>query len=137
MTPEPVWPADQHEHVLWGYEWFNREREPPPDWHVDGEFINAREDPDHSTYRGIDAIRRQHQGWFDSYPDLRVEPVEIRIGDDRAFVWVRFAGHGADSGVQMEMELAHVITFDEDGRTLRMQEFFERDEGLRAAGLAA
>jgi ketosteroid isomerase-like protein len=35
----------------------------------------------------------------------------------------------------MEMELAQVITI-EDGKTRRLQEFFDRDEALRAAGLA-
>src|SRR5204862_6026680 len=103
------------------YEWFNREKEPPPSWLPDGEFINAREDPDHAVYRGIDAITEQHQGWFDAYPDLRVEPLEIKANGDRVFVWARFTGHGADSGAAMEMEVAHVIT-GEDGRTRRMEE---------------
>jgi ketosteroid isomerase-like protein len=135
MAPEPIWPSDDEERVHWGYEWFNREREPPPNWREDGEFINAREDPDHATYRGIDAIRKQHQGWFDAYPDLHVEPLEVRVCGDKAFAWVHFTGHGADSGVAMEMELAHVITSSGD-RTVRMQEFFDRDEALRAAGLS-
>jgi ketosteroid isomerase-like protein len=117
-----------------GYDWFNREKEPPPTWLPDGEFVNSREDPDHATYRGIDAIRKQHEGWFDSYPDLRVEPVEIRVNGDRAFVWVRFTGHGADSGVGMEMELAHVLTL-EGVKTRRLEEYFDRGEALAAAGL--
>jgi len=117
-----------------GYEWFNREKEPPPTWLDDGEFVNARDDPDHAVHRGIDAIRRQHRGWFDAYPDLHVEPVEVRSNGDLVFVWTRFTGHGAGSGVAMEMELAHVITV-EDGRTRRIEEFFDRAEALRAAGL--
>ena len=121
--------------VRFGYDWFNREHEPPPTWHPDGEFINAREDPDHAVHRGIDAIRKQHQGWFDSYPDLRVEPVEIRSNGDRVFVWVRFTGHGADSGAAVEMELAHVVTY-EDGRIRRLEEYFDRAEALEATGLA-
>jgi ketosteroid isomerase-like protein len=116
------------------YEWFNREKEPPPTWLPDGEFINSREDPDHAVYRGIDAIRRQHQGWFDAYPDLHVEPLDVRVNGDLVFVWVRFTGHGADSGVAMEMELAHVITI-EDGKTRRVQEYFDRAEALKAVGL--
>jgi len=40
-----------------GYAWFNREHEPPPTWRPDGEFVNAREDPEHATYRG----NRRHQ----------------------------------------------------------------------------
>jgi ketosteroid isomerase-like protein len=122
--------------VRFGYGWFNRWKEPPPLWHRDGEFINALEDPDHATYRGIDSIRKQHQGWFDSYPDLLVEPLEIRSNGDQVFVWVRFTGHGAESGAAMEMELAHVITF-EGGRMRRAQEYFDRTEALAAAGLGA
>ncbi len=117
-----------------GYDWFNREREPPPTWLDDGEFINAAEDPDHAVYRGIEAIRAQHQGWFEAYPDLRVEPLEIRSKGDLVFVWTRFTGHGADSGATMEMELAHVITV-EGGRTRRLREYLDRGEALRAAGL--
>lgn len=117
------------------YEHFNREREPPPMWHPDGEFVNAREDPDHATYRGIEAIRKQHQGWFDSYPDLTVEPLDIRPNGERVFVWVHFSGHGADSGVAMDMELAHVLTIDDEGRTRRLEEFFDRAEALSAVGI--
>jgi ketosteroid isomerase-like protein len=131
--PEP----DVEELVRWAYAYFNREHEPPPTWLPDGEFVNAREDPDHATYSGIEAIRKQHQGWFDSYPDLTVEPLEVRQNSDgdRVFVWVHFSGHGADSGVAMDMELAHVLTLDEDGRTRRLEEFFDRGEALRAAGI--
>ena len=128
-------PQDIEERIRWGYAWFNREREPPPLWCEDGEFVNSRDDPDHAVHRGIDAIRRQHQGWFDAYPDLRVEPIEIRVNGDTVFVWVRFTGHGADSGAEMQMELAQIVTI-EDGRTRRIEEFFDRGDGLRAAGLA-
>jgi ketosteroid isomerase-like protein len=126
---------DVEEIVRGAYAHFNREREPPPTWRPDGEFVNAREDPDHATYQGIDAIRRQHQGWFDSYPDLTVEPLEIRQNGDRVFIWVHFSGHGADSGVAMDMELAHVLTIDDEGRTRRLEEFFDRAEALGAVGL--
>jgi ketosteroid isomerase-like protein len=57
------------------------------------------------------------------------------VNGDRVFVWARFTGHGADSGVAMEMELAHVLTL-EGGRTRRLEEYFDRAEGLEAAGLA-
>ena len=128
-------PENTEELVRWGYDWFNREKEPPPTWLPDGEFINAREDPDHAIYHGIEAIRKQHQGWFDSYPDLRVEPLEIRSNGDRVFAWVRFTGHGANSGVAMEMELAHVMTFEGE-KMRRMEEYMDRAEGLEAVGLS-
>jgi ketosteroid isomerase-like protein len=127
--------SENEELVRFGYDWFNREREPPPTWLADGEFINSRADPDHAVHRGLEAIRKQNQDWFDAYPDLRVDPVEIKSNGDRVFVWVRFTGHGADSGLAMEMELAHVITL-EDGKTRRIEEFVDRDEGLAAVGLS-
>ena len=52
------------------------------------------------------------------------------------FVWVRFTGHGAESGAAMEMELAHVATF-EGGKLRRMQEYSDRAQALAAVGLVA
>jgi ketosteroid isomerase-like protein len=104
-------------------------------WHDDGEFINAREDPDHATHRGVSAIRAQAKAWFDAFLDLRVEPVEIRANGDRVFVWTHMFGHGADSGIAMDMELAQVVTL-EGGRIRRVEEYFERSEALEAVGLS-
>jgi ketosteroid isomerase-like protein len=103
-------------------------------WHVDGEFINAREDPDHETHRGIEAIRTQAQAWFDAFPDLRLEPMEIRANGDRAFVWTHIYGHGADSGIAIDMDLAQVFTL-QGGKIRRIEEFSDRTEALEAVGL--
>jgi ketosteroid isomerase-like protein len=104
-------------------------------WHEDAEYHASREDPDAAVHRGIEAIRGQFASWFDAYPDLRVEPLEARGHGDVVFLWVRFSGHGAESGMPMEMELAHVITI-RDGRAERLVEYFDRAEGLAAAGLS-
>jgi ketosteroid isomerase-like protein len=103
-------------------------------WHADGEYHAAREDPDSAIHRGIDAITRQYESWLQAYPDLRVEPLEARASGDKVFLWVRFSGHGAASGVSLEMELAHVITM-RDGKVTRTVEYFDRDEALEAADL--
>lgn len=103
-------------------------------WHPDAEYYAAREDPDSAVHRGIDAIRRQFETWFDAYPDLTVEPLEAKAGGDQVFLWVRFKGHGAASGIPLEMELAHVITI-RDGRAARTVEYMDRSEALQAAGL--
>ena len=57
------------------------------------------------------------------------------MNGERVFVWTHFSGHGADSGVAMDMELAHVLTITDDGRTRRIEEFFDRGEALAAAGI--
>jgi ketosteroid isomerase-like protein len=79
-------------------------------------------------------VKRQVGRWVETYPDLRVEPLEIQINGDQAFVWVRFSGHGAESGVPIDMELAHVVTIKRD-KVLRVVEYADRAEALEAAGL--
>lgn len=117
------------------YESFNRDRRPFPDlWHPDGEYVNSRRDPDHGVHRGLDAIQRLSDQWFEAYPDLTVEPFEIRARGDRVFAWTRWSGHGEASGVPIDMQLAHCWTF-EDGKVRRIEEYFDRAEAAAAAGL--
>ena len=80
-------------------------------------------------------MRQQIGRWVEAYPDLQVEPLEIQTNGDRAFVWVRFSGHGAESGVPIDMELAHVHTF-KGGKLRRIEEYSDRADGLEAAGLS-
>jgi ketosteroid isomerase-like protein len=118
------------------YDRFNEgERLPSADlWHADGVYVNSSDDPDPGTHRGLDAIRRQFQTWIETYPDLRVEPFQILVNGDRVFVWARWSGHGAGSGVPIEMEMAQVCTI-EDGKVRRIEEYMDRTDGLEAAGL--
>jgi ketosteroid isomerase-like protein/GNAT superfamily N-acetyltransferase len=129
-------------HVLWGYA--NEAQADPaerPDraalsafWHEDGEYHASPEDPDSDVHRGLDAIERHYRRWYEAYPDLRLEPVEGKANGDKVFIWVRFVGHGAGSGLAIDMQLAHVWTL-RDGKASRVVEYFDRDEGMRAAGL--
>jgi ketosteroid isomerase-like protein len=123
--------------VLDGYRRFNAGEREAGLWffHQDAEYHASREDPDSAVHRGIEAIRGQFESWFDAYPDLHVEPLEARGQGEMVFLWVRFSGHGAESGMPMEMELAHVISM-RDGKAERLVEYFDRAEGLEAAGLA-
>jgi hypothetical protein len=128
-------PEEVERLVRFFYDGFNRNKRTYPDlWHPDGEYINAREDPDHGTHRGIDSIQKLASSWVDAYTDLCVEPLEIRPSGDKVLVWVRFSGHGTGSGVPMDMELAHVWTV-EDAKIRRIEEYFDRAEALEVAGL--
>jgi ketosteroid isomerase-like protein len=51
-------------------------------------------------------------------------------------LWVRFVGHGAASGIPLDMELAHLYTM-RDGRAARVVEYMDRDEAREAAGLGS
>ena len=103
-------------------------------WHPDAEYHVAREDPDSTVHRGIDAIRQQFASWHEAYPDLRVEVLDARAIGDQVFLWVRFVGHGAASGIPLEMELAHLYTM-RDGKAVKVVEYMDRNEAFEAAGL--
>jgi ketosteroid isomerase-like protein len=103
-------------------------------WHPDAEYHAAREDPDSDVHRGIDAIRQQFASWLEAYPDLKIEVLEAEGLGDEVFLWVRFVGHGAASGIPLEMELAHVYTI-RDGRAARVVEYMDREEARKATGL--
>jgi ketosteroid isomerase-like protein len=124
------------ERLLAAYDRFNAgDKEPSLDyWHEDAEYIASSDDPDSDTHRGIEAIREQFARWVEAYPDLRVEPLEVKSNGDMIFVWVRFIGHGAASGLPIEMELAHVSSV-RDGKTIRLVEYNDRAEALTAVGL--
>lgn len=123
--------------VRYAYERFN-ERELHEHWrvwHDDGEYHVSRDDPDSTIHRGKEALQRHYASWLEAYPDLRVEPMEVRASGDKVFAWVHFSGSGAASDLPIEMELAHVLTVRE-GKIARLAEYMDRTEGLRAAGLS-
>jgi ketosteroid isomerase-like protein len=105
----------------------------PDWWHPEGEYVNASGDPDHATYRGIEAITKLFDSWFQAYPDIRVVPLEVRVVGERVFAWTRYSGHGATSGLPFEMELANVMTV-EDGKIRRLEVYMDRAEALEALG---
>ena len=125
--------------VLDGYPRFNAGEPLAPlvreYYHADAEYHVAREDPDSAVHRGVAAITKQMESWIDAYPDLKLEVSEARANGDQVFAWVRFLGHGAGSGLPVDMELGHVITL-RDGKYARVEEYYDRVEALKAAGLS-
>jgi ketosteroid isomerase-like protein len=113
----------------------NGERPPLPGlWHEDAEWY-APGDPDGTVVRGLPAITQAFRDWEEAYPDIRAEPLELTAGSgDDVFVWVRVTGHGARSGVPAENEQALIWTI-RDGKALRVVEYTDRSEALKAVGL--
>jgi ketosteroid isomerase-like protein len=103
-------------------------------YHADAEWHVAREDPDSAVHRGVAAITKHHERWIDSYPDLKLERLEARANGDQVFAWVRVVGHGAGSGLPVDMRLAHVVTF-RDGKIARVDVYYDRSHALKAVGL--
>jgi ketosteroid isomerase-like protein len=118
----------QHEH-------FSRSGEVLSEiYHSDAEWMAAREDPDAATHRGLDAIRGYFAQWAGMFESIDLSADELIDAGDKVFAWIRFSGHGAASGAAVEMEQAQVWTFHH-GKVVRVEEYFDRQEGLRAAGV--
>jgi len=101
----------------------------------DAEWVAAREDPDAATHRGVDAIRAYIGGWFGAFEETEFLVEEMIDGGDKVFSWIVFSGRGPTSGVPVELQQAQVATF-RDGKISRVEEYYDRSEGLQAAGLS-
>ena len=99
------------------------------------EWMAAREDPDADTHRGRDAIQAYITKWVGAFEDVELRAAEIVDAGDKVFAWIHFSGRGAASGVPVELKQAQVWSFSGE-QVVRVEEYFDRAEGLAAAGLA-
>ena len=100
------------------------------------EWKTSREDPDAATHRGREAVRRYFDQWRESFEGLHADVEDyIDASNDRVFTWVRWTGRGRESGIDTEWWLAIVSTL-RGSTILRVEEYFDRAEGLVAAGLS-
>ena len=67
--------------------------------------------------------------------EIRIEEEGPIENGECVFGWIRIIGEGPGSGVPVEMEQAQVWRFRE-GKAERVEEYFDRAEGMTAAGLA-
>jgi ketosteroid isomerase-like protein len=98
------------------------------------EWMTAREDPDAATHRGLEAIRGYFAEWVGMFQSIDLHADELVDAGDKVFAWIRFSGQGAASGATVEMEQAQIWIF-RDAQVVRVEEYFDRDEALQAAGL--
>ncbi len=105
----------------------------PEFWHPDAEYHTIA-DPDGSVQRGLEAITLAFREWEEAYPDFRSEVLDIKGKDDKVLVWQRATGRGAVSGVPTELIFGQLYTI-RDKKIVRVDEYRDRDEALKAVGL--
>jgi ketosteroid isomerase-like protein len=89
-----------------------------------------------SEYLGADGVRRFFTDIDDIGPDFRIEVQRVRaIGDSTALAFLRIGATGRASGIVTGAESANVYDFI-DGKISRTRIFLDRDEALKAVGLA-
>jgi hypothetical protein len=102
----------------------------------DAEFDLSDAYPDAPVLRGIDAFRRfRDSGPWGGAP-IHFEPEQFfTVDNDRVLVFVRVGAIGRESGVPVEMPVAHEFTIRGD-LVVRFKVHRSREQALAAVGLS-
>jgi ketosteroid isomerase-like protein len=89
-----------------------------------------------AEYLGADGVKRFFADIEDIGPDFRIDVERVRaIGDSKAIAFLRVGSTGRASGIVTSAESANIYDFI-DGKISRVRIFLDRNEALKAAGLA-
>jgi ketosteroid isomerase-like protein len=89
-----------------------------------------------AEYLGADGIRRYFNDIEDIGPDFLIEVQRVEaLGDSNVLAFLRFGATGRASGIVTSAESANVYDIIE-GKISRVRIFLDRDEALKAVGLA-
>jgi uncharacterized protein len=97
----------------------------------DAEWSEHSDLPEAGVYRGRDAIRTFLERFLESWQDFDQEVEELITGDGCVLLMLRSRVRGKGSGINVEAQYAHLWTM-KDGRGVRVDAYFDRDEALRA-----
>ncbi|HXB14677.1 MAG TPA: nuclear transport factor 2 family protein [Solirubrobacteraceae bacterium] len=88
-----------------------------------------------SCYRGHEGLARYLASIYDAFSEYRAEVEDIRDAGDQVVTLAIERGRGKQSGVPVYIRhTAHIWTL-RDGRAVRLDVNWDRDEALRAVGL--
>jgi ketosteroid isomerase-like protein len=90
---------------------------------------------DGGSYCGRDGVERFAADTSEYWEELQNTVEEFRDLGDRVFVLGRLTGRGKGSGAPVDQPYAGILDFRGD-RIWRYRAYFDRAEGLRAAGLS-
>ena len=93
--------------------------------------------PERQRYDGVEGLRKFIGDWFGTWEEGgEFDVTELRQADEQVLALIRLRGRAKGSGVPVEMEISHLLTF-RDGKQLRLAAYTSHAEGLEAAGLGA
>jgi hypothetical protein len=89
-----------------------------------------------ASLRGAEALR----AWMepDAFEEQRVEPLDFKVAGKKVLVRQHAQARGAGSGINLDLEMWTVWTFDDDLLVTRMESFLphQESEALEAGGLS-
>jgi ketosteroid isomerase-like protein len=87
------------------------------------------------VYHGIEGFLKFLGTLSEVWEEFRWEPEEYVDAGDDVIVMIRMTAKGRASGAVVEQPMAHLCTL-RDGKLVRHETFWERDNALEAAGLS-
>ena len=100
-------------------------------WEENPEFPGLRE-----VYHGRAGVRAWWEEILEAVENLHLEVEKLtELGDDRVFGEFFLTARGKGSGVPLEQRVWNVFSVA-DGKIIRRQVFWTRDDALKAAGLS-
>jgi ketosteroid isomerase-like protein len=103
--------------------------DPRIEFHEDPRF------PEADIYKGRDATVRYFTAFMESFDEFTFEPEDfIGVGDDQVLIAIRIHSRGKGSGAKTEAEGGWIFTV-RDGKAVRIDAYFDRNEAFEAAGL--
>jgi ketosteroid isomerase-like protein len=103
----------------------------------DAEWIPYLAALEEDTYKGRDQIEAMWREVLRSFPDFRIELMEVVAArGDTLVLEVAFQGAGRASGADTRTTVFQVVSF-RDGSVARVEGFRDRREALEAVGLRA
>jgi ketosteroid isomerase-like protein len=129
--------AEQVELIRRGYEaWNAGDRDfVLEQFSPDVEWVTPRDDPDPAVYRGVEGVVAYWDQWRAAVGQLSFSPSEFIDAGDAVVVVAERRGRGESSGLEVADVVFQVFHFG-DGLCRRVEEFYDRDEALTAAGAA-
>lgn len=107
---------------------------------VDSEIEFARIGPTGTgldgEFRGVEALGTALAEWLESWTEITVQAERIvDLEDGRVLVLSHQTGRGRGSGTPLDLRMADIWTV-RDGRLVRWETYWNRDDALEAAGLS-
>ena len=91
--------------------------------------------PERQAYRGREEIKQRLVELIEPWSHVSFEVEEVNAEGDKLVVGVRIAGRGRGSGADVEARFYNVVA-DRDGTPVRIENYLNREQAVRAAGLA-
>jgi ketosteroid isomerase-like protein len=85
--------------------------------------------------RGRAEVVKAFRDYYDTWERLELRPEEIIDTGDELIVFVHEVARGRNSGIVMETDTAAISTLQE-GWVIRVRNYLDRNEALRAAGMS-